>query len=307
MSETPTDSSARRLDGKALSQRLLEELGARVAAETAAGKPVPGLATVIVGEDPASQIYVRNKRRACEKVGMANIHHELAADVGQQALLALVAELNADPAVHGILVQLPLPKDHDYDEDEGARRPSSPAKDVDGFHYAQPSASSRPGDTADAFVPCTPEGLRCACMVEEHRRAEGSLRQGGRRRRPLEHRRQADGRPAAPAASTCHGHDLPLAAPADLADAVCRRADILVAAVGVGRTWSKGSLDQAEGAVVIDVGINRGEDGKLVGDVEYAAAAERASWITPVPGGVGPMTIAMLLDNTAEAALGPAS
>lgn len=283
-----TPPSARILDGKALAARLRQELAQEVTAAVASGKPRPGLATIIVGEDPASQVYVRNKRRACEEVGFANFHVELAADAGQQAVLDEVDRFNAAPEVHGILVQLPLPKGHDYDEDEVLLR-IAPAKDADGFH---PSNQGALFQGRAAPVPCTPKG--CMQLL-----AETGMELSGKKA-VVVGRSTIVGKPVAMlllakncTVTICHSRT------ADL-EAEVRAADVVVAAVGVPElvrgNWIK------PGAVVLDVGINRGADGKLVGDVEFAAAAERASWITPVPGGVGPMTIAMLLGNAAKAA-----
>lgn len=288
MNASPTTSRGQRLDGKALSERILGDLKERIAAAVANGSERPGLATVIVGEDPASQIYVRNKRRACEKVGMGNIHHELPADVGQATLLDLVAELNADPAVHGILVQLPLPKGYDYDEN-AVLAAIDPAKDADGFHPANQGALMQ-GDKAP--LPCTPKGaMRLLAETGLELKGLNAVVVG---------RSNIVGKPISMlllrehmTVTICHSRTR------DLAEEV-GRADVVVAAVGVAElvkgAWIK------PGAVVLDVGINRNEDGKLVGDVEFEAACANASWITPVPGGVGPMTIAMLLENTTEAA-----
>jgi methylenetetrahydrofolate dehydrogenase (NADP+) / methenyltetrahydrofolate cyclohydrolase len=277
--------SARVIDGKAVAA----EVRARVAHDVAALRdetgPAPGLATVLVGDDPASQVYVGNKIRACEEVGIRSIHHGLGEGTPQDELLELVAELNADGQVDGVLVQLPLPDQIDQDEVIAA---IDPAKDVDGLTATSAGllAQGRPG-----LVPCTPQGvielLRVADVEIEGAEAV------------IVGRSILVGRPvaalltnASATVTVCHSRTR------DLGE-VCSRADILVAAVGSPR------MVQAEwvkpGAAVIDVGINRMEDG-LVGDVDYEAAAERAGAITPVPGGVGPMTIAMLLRNTVVAA-----
>ena len=277
---------ARILDGKALSAEILDQLTQVVSARTAAGEDAPGLATVLVGEDPASHIYVRNKRRACEKVGLVNIHHELPAETGQQALLGLIEDLNRDAQVQGILVQLPLPKGMDYDENE-VLAAIDPRKDADGFHPWNQGALMQ-GQTAPR--PCTPKGImtlldQCGLdLTGRHAVVVG--------------RSNIVGKPIAlmllerhMTVTICHSRTKDLAAEVG-------RADVVVAAVGVAELvrgeWIK------EGAVVLDVGINRREDGGLVGDVEFYGAAQRAAWITPVPGGVGPMTIAMLLQNTVE-------
>jgi len=281
-------STAQILDGKALAARVRAELKEQIAAGVAAGQARPGLATVIVGEDAASQVYVRNKRRACDEVGMANFHTELPTDAGQAAVLAEVAALNANPEVHGILVQLPLPKGYDYDEN-AVLAAIDPAKDADGFHPLNQGALMQ---GRRAPVPCTPKG--CMRLL-----AETGIDPSGKKA-VVVGRSNIVGKPVALlllqqncTVTICHSRT------ADL-EAEITSADIVVAAVGVAElvrgAWIK------PGAVVLDVGINRNEEGKLIGDVEFAAAAERASWITPVPGGVGPMTIAMLLSNTLESA-----
>lgn len=281
-------STAQILDGKALAARVRAELKEQIAAGVAAGQARPGLATVIVGEDPASQVYVRNKRRACDEVGMANFHTEFPTDAGQAAVLAEVAALNANPEVHGILVQLPLPKGYDYDEN-AVLAAIDPAKDADGFHPLNQGALMQ---GRRAPVPCTPKG--CMRLL-----AETGIDPSGKKA-VVVGRSNIVGKPVALlllqqncTVTICHSRTVDL-------EAEITSADIVVAAVGVAElvrgAWIK------PGAVVLDVGINRNEEGKLIGDVEFAAAAERASWITPVPGGVGPMTIAMLLSNTLESA-----
>jgi methylenetetrahydrofolate dehydrogenase (NADP+) / methenyltetrahydrofolate cyclohydrolase len=277
--------AARIIDGKAISAAVRE----RVAADAAAlaerlGRPA-GLATVLVGEDPASHVYVRNKRRATEEAGMRSIHHELPADTTESDLVALVEQLNADAEVDGILVQLPLPDGIDQD---AVVATIDPAKDVDGLTATSAGllAQGRP-----RLAACTPSG------VMEMLASEGVQVAGAEA--VIVGRSILVGRPLAAlltnadaTVTVCHSRtaDLP---------GVCRRADILVAAVGrplmVGADWVK------PGATVIDVGINRTDDG-LVGDVDFDAVREVAGAITPVPGGVGPMTIAMLLANTVRAA-----
>jgi methylenetetrahydrofolate dehydrogenase (NADP+)/methenyltetrahydrofolate cyclohydrolase len=273
------------IDGKAVAAEVRERVAREAAEVASAAGRVPGLATVLVGEDPASQVYVANKRRQTEEAGMRSIHHELAASISQDELVALVAELNADEAVDGILVQLPLP---DHLDQDGVIATIDPAKDVDGLTAGSAGllAQGRPG-----LVPCTPQGvielLRHAGVEPDGREAV------------IVGRSILVGRPLASlllnanaTVTVCHSRtpDLP---------AVCRRGDILVAAVGSPRLvkpdWVK------PGAAVIDVGTNRTDDG-LVGDVEFDAVREVAGAITPVPGGVGPMTIAMLLLNTVHAA-----
>ena len=283
----PPVTSARLLDGKALAEQILTTLQREVAEKMATGLPAPGLATILVGHDPASHIYVRNKRRACEKVGMTNIHHELDKAYGQTALLRLIAQLNADPSVHGILVQLPLPKGCDYDENE-ILAAIDPNKDADGFHPFNQGALMQ---GRKAPVPCTPKGImrlldECGLQLKGlHAVVVGRSNIVGKPVALLLLERHLT-------VTICHSRTRDLAAEVG-------RADIVVAAVGVPElvrgAWIK------KGAVVLDVGINRNTEGKLVGDVEFHAAAARASWITPVPGGVGPMTIAMLLQNTFEA------
>ncbi|MCP4093154.1 MAG: bifunctional methylenetetrahydrofolate dehydrogenase/methenyltetrahydrofolate cyclohydrolase FolD [Planctomycetes bacterium] len=282
-----SDTPAQLLDGKALSERILNSLKEKVEAKHNAGMPAPGLATILVGNDPASHIYVRNKRRACEKVGITNIHHELDEHVGQAALLKLIQELNDSPEVHGILVQLPLPKNCDYNENE-VLAAIDPAKDADGFHPFNQGALMQ---GRKAPVPCTPKGIMCLldeCGLDlkgRHAVVVGRSNIVGKPISLLLLERHLT-------VTICHSRTRDLAAEVN-------RADIVVAAVGVAELvrgdWIK------PGAVVLDVGINRNEEGKLVGDVEFRAAAQRAAWITPVPGGVGPMTIAMLLQNTFEA------
>ena len=282
---------ARLIDGKAVAARLLERVTAAVAGLGKAQALQPGLAVVLVGEDPASQVYVRNKARQTVAAGMRSFEHVLPASTSQAELLALVRRLNGDPAVHGILVQLPLPPQLAEDEVIEA---IDPAKDVDGFH---PINVGRLSIGAPALVPCTPYG--CTLLIREAVAEPAGLHA------VIVGRSNIVGKPMAQLllAMNCtvtiahsRTRDLP---------AVARQADILVAAVGrpemVRGDWIK------PGACVIDVGINRvpaAEPGKtrLVGDVAFAEAAEVAGAITPVPGGVGPMTIACLLRNTVIAA-----
>ena len=278
--------TARIIDGKARALRLTEETAGRVAARVAAGKSPPGLAVVLVGDNAASQIYVRNKRRTTVAVGMRSFAHDLPADTSQADLLALIDAMNIDAAVSGILVQLPLPK---HVDEELVTERIDPRKDVDGFH---PYNIGRLLLKRPLLRPCTPYGCMTLLkdtgedLVGKHAVVIGQS--------------NIVGRPMALellmercTVTVCHSktRDLP---------GLVRQADIVVAGVGKSRfvegDWVK------SGAIVIDVGINRGSDGKLCGDVDFAAAAERASWITPVPGGVGPMTIATLLANTLRAA-----
>jgi methylenetetrahydrofolate dehydrogenase (NADP+)/methenyltetrahydrofolate cyclohydrolase len=279
------------IDGRAFAAGILAEVTAGTAALAASGV-VPGLAVVLVGEDPASQVYVRNKARTTKEVGMTSFEHRLSADTSESALLTLVAALNADPAVHGILVQLPLPR---HIETARVLDTISPDKDVDGFHVINAGrlAVGLPG-----LVPCTPLG--CLLMLK----AELGNLSGARA--VVLGRSNIVGKPMAAlllrescTVTVAHSRtrDLP---------EECRRADILVAAVGQPEMVRGGWIKP--GATVIDVGVNRvpGEAGRtrLVGDVAFAEAREVAGRITPVPGGVGPMTIACLLRNTLTAAKG---
>jgi methylenetetrahydrofolate dehydrogenase (NADP+) / methenyltetrahydrofolate cyclohydrolase len=276
---------ARVIDGKALAATVRERVRGEVAAyEVEAGR-VPVLATVIVGDDPASEIYVRNKHRACEEAGMGSVHHGLAAATDEAELLELVAALGADEEVDGILVQLPVPAQIDPDALVAA---IDPGKDVDGLTPLNAGllAHGTPG-----LVPCTPAG------VIELLRHEGVELEGAEA--VVVGRSKLVGVPVArlllaanATVTVCHSRSRDLAG-------TCRRADVLVVAAGVPRLLGADAVKP--GAVVIDVGMNRLEDG-LCGDVDYAAAAAVAAAITPVPGGVGPMTIAMLLVNTLQAA-----
>jgi len=272
------------LDGKATAMAVREGVAERVAVLVEDGVQ-PGLAVVLVGEDPASQVYVRNKDKAASAAGIGVQTRKLSAETTQEELEAVVQELNDDASVHGILVQLPLPKGLD---EQRIVEAIDPAKDVDGLHPVNVAALVQ---GAEGLVPCTPAG--CIEILDRH---EVDLKG---KNVVVIGRSQLVGKPVAQLAlarhatvTICHSRT------ADLAGEV-RRADVIVAAVG----WAK--LVQGDwvkpGAVVLDVGINRGDDGKLVGDVDFEAVAENASWITPVPGGVGPMTIAMLLANTVTA------
>jgi methylenetetrahydrofolate dehydrogenase (NADP+)/methenyltetrahydrofolate cyclohydrolase len=276
---------ARVIDGKAIAATVRERVRGEVAAYEAQAGRVPVLATVIVGDDPASEIYIRNKHRACEEVGMRSTHHGLAAATGEDELLELVAALGADEEVDGILVQLPVPAQIDPDAVVAA---IDPGKDVDGLTPLNAGllAHGTPG-----LVPCTPAG------VLELLRHEGVELEGAEA--VVVGRSKLVGVPVArlllaanATVTVCHSRSRDLAG-------TCRRADVLVAAAGVPRLLGADAVKP--GAVVIDVGMNRLEDG-LCGDVDYAAAAAVAAAITPVPGGVGPMTIAMLLVNTLQAA-----
>ncbi len=277
--------TARIIDGKAIAAQVRSEVREAVAARVQAGLRPPGLAVILVGSDPASQVYVRNKRRACDEVGFVSRSHDLPADTGEETLLALIDELNADPAIDGILVQLPLPA---HIDPERIIERIHPDKDVDGFH---PYNVGRLALRVPRLRPCTPYGImRLLAHTGEVFKGRDATIVGAS---------NIVGRPmalelmlAGATVTVCHRFTR------DTAEHV-RRADIVVAAVGkpglVRGDWIR------EGATVIDVGINRLEDGRLVGDVEFEPAAERAAWITPVPGGVGPMTVAMLLKNTLQA------
>jgi methylenetetrahydrofolate dehydrogenase (NADP+) / methenyltetrahydrofolate cyclohydrolase len=277
--------AARAIDGRAVAAAVRERVGGEVAAFEAEAGRVPTLATVIVGDDPASEIYVRNKHRACEEVGMGSVHHGLAGETSEAELLELVGELGRNPEVDGILVQLPVPEQIDPDAVVAA---IDPAKDVDGLTPLNAGllAHGTPG-----LVPCTPGG------VMELLRHEGLDLEGAEA--VVVGRSKLVGVPVArllllanATVTVCHSHTRDL-------DAVCRRADVLVAAVGVPKLLGASAVKP--GATVIDVGMNRLEEG-LCGDVDYEAATEVAGALTPVPGGVGPMTIAMLLVNTLQAA-----
>ena len=277
--------SARIIDGKGIAQEIRAELAKKVGEMTAQGNQ-PGLAVVLVGDDPASAVYVRQKRRACEEIGIRSVIHRLPADISQQELLSLVEECNQDKSIHGILVQLPLP---DGLNEEEVIEAISPAKDVDGFH---PINVGRLQIGKGGSIPCTPAGV-----VELVRRT-GTPIEG--KHVVVVGRSNIVGKPAATlflqenaTVTICHSRTKDVAAE-------CRRADILVAAVGRPRLVKKDWIKP--GAIVIDVGINR-VDGKLLGDVDFDEVKDVAGAITPVPGGVGPMTIAMLMKATVEAAL----
>ena len=277
--------TARVLDGKRIADEVLNGIAARVRARVTRGQRRPGLAVVLVGQDPASAVYVRNKRRACERVGFVTKDFDLPATIDGAELYALIDQLNADPEVDGILVQLPLPAHVDA---TGLIQRIRPDKDVDGFHAENVGrlALRQPG-----LRPCTPKGIM-TLLAHTDKPVRG-------RHAVIVGVSNHVGRPllleyllAGATVTACHRFT------PDLPEQVAK-ADLLTVAVGkpclVKGEWVK------PGAVVIDVGINRLADGTLTGDVEYASAADRASWITPVPGGVGPMTVAMLMQNTLEA------
>ncbi len=278
--------TARIIDGKARAERLTADVAHAVAARISGGRAPPGLAVVQVGSDPASSIYVRNKRRTTEAAGMRSFAHDLSESTSQADLLALIDTLNSDPAVSGILVQLPLPKHIDVDL---VTERIDPGKDVDGFH---PYNIGRLVLKRPLLRPCTPWG--CMTLLKD----TGEELAG--KHAVVIGQSNIVGRPMALelliercTVTVCHSRtrDLP---------GIVRQADILVAGIG------KANFVQGDwirpGAIVIDVGMNRNAEGKLCGDVDFAAAKERAGWITPVPGGVGPMTIATLLANTLRAA-----
>ncbi len=286
MSETP--STARILDGKGIADQLLDSLRVRVEARVAAGHEPPGLAVVLVGDNPASRSYVRNKRRAAGIVGIRAFDFDLPEGTTEAELLALIDRLNADPKVHGILVQLPLPGIPDATR---LIHRIDPRKDVDGFH---PENVGHLALRQFGLRPCTPRGITTLlAWTDRPVRGQSATIVGVSNHvgRPMVLELMIAGCTV----TACHRFTPP---------EVLRRhvgeADILVVAVGkpgmIPGEWIK------PGAVVIDVGINRLDDGRLVGDVQFVEAARRASWITPVPGGVGPMTVATLMENTLEAA-----
>jgi methylenetetrahydrofolate dehydrogenase (NADP+)/methenyltetrahydrofolate cyclohydrolase len=272
------------MDGRALAATLRASLKPAVQALAARGAQ-PGLAAMVAGDDAASRVYVRNKARACEETGVRSELHEFPASVGEAALLERVAALNADRRVHGILVQLPLPAQIDAERVLAA---VAPEKDVDGFHAENLGRLVR---GAPRFVPCTPAGV---LRLIEHAQVPLAGRHA-----VVIGRSSIVGKPMAllllqrdATVTICHSKT------ADLGEVV-RRADVLVAAAGKPRLVGADMV--RPGACVIDVGIHRGADGRLAGDVDFEAVREKAGWITPVPGGVGPMTVAMLVANTIRA------
>ena len=281
-----TPAAARLIDGKAIAQSIKHQVRASVDTLVAAGRRRPGLAVVLVGSNPASEVYVRNKRRSCEEVGLISRAHDLPADTTEAELLSIVHALNADPAIDGILVQLPLPGNI---RSRAVIEAIDPAKDVDGFH---PYNLGRLAQREPLLRPCTPYGIiKMLQHIGISPRGMEAVVVGAS---------NIVGRPMAlelllAGATTTVCHTQTRALREQVA-----RAELLVVAVGrphmVLGEWVR------PGAVVIDVGMNRLPTGALVGDVEFTAAADRAAWITPVPGGVGPMTVAMLLNNTLEAA-----
>ncbi len=274
--------TAQNIDGTLISQTVRSEVAARVKARVAAGLRAPGLAVVLVGEDPASQVYVGSKRRACEEVGFVSKSFDLPASTTEEELLALIDELNADNEIDGILVQLPLPAGIDSTH---VLERINPEKDVDGFH---PYNVGRLAQRIPKLRSCTPKGI--ITLLDRYNielRGKHAVVVGAS---------NIVGRPmtlelllAGCTTTTCHRFTKDL-------ESHVRQADVVVVAVGkanfIPGNWIK------EGAIVVDVGINRLDSGKLIGDVEYDKARERASFITPVPGGVGPMTVASLIENT---------
>jgi methylenetetrahydrofolate dehydrogenase (NADP+)/methenyltetrahydrofolate cyclohydrolase len=278
--------AARLIDGKALAQRVRDRL-AKDSAELLEKKGVkPGLATILVGDDPASHVYVKNKQKACEMAGIYVDDHKLRASTTQAELLALIEKKNADPSIHGILVQLPLPK---HIDSKVILEAVTPLKDADGFH---PYNFGRLVEGHPVFEACTPKGV--IRLIE----STGVTIEG--KRAVVLGRSNIVGKPLAlmllqrnATVTICHSKtkDLP---------AVCREAELLLVAIGKAKFVTSDMV--REGAVVIDVGTNRLPDGKLCGDVDFESVSQKAGWISPVPGGVGPMTIAMLLENTVESA-----
>ena len=274
------------LDGKAIAAELRQTIKVKVAERVDSGERPPGLAVVLVGQDPASEVYVRNKRRSCEEVGFYSESHDLSADASQESLLILIDELNRKDEIDGILVQLPLP---DHIDEEAVIERILPTKDVDGFH---PYNVGRLTLKMPIMRPCTPKGVM-TMLEKTGQKLEGLdaviIGQSNIVGRPMAMELLA----ARCTITVCHSRTREL-------EQKVRNADVVVAAVGranfVPGEWIK------PGAIVIDVGINRLETGKLAGDVDFDSCRERASWITPVPGGVGPMTIATLLENTLQAA-----
>lgn len=278
--------AAQLIDGKAVAETLINRVREGVDARVAAGKRAPALAVILVGDDPASGIYVKNKKRSCEKAGVRSVAYDLPGSTSQEELLSIIDQLNADDGIDGILVQLPLPRQIDP---QLVIERINPKKDVDGFH---PYNVGRLATKMPLLRPCTPRGVMT--LLEEY----GIDPKG--KNVVIVGASNIVGRPQAlemllarATVTVCHS------ATADLAAEV-GRADIVVAGVGIPK-FVKGEWLKP-GAVVIDVGINRLDDGSICGDVDFAVAREVASFITPVPGGVGPMTVATLLQNTLDAA-----
>lgn len=273
-------------DGKALAQRIRVDIEKDVAILYEKTGVRPGLAAILVGDDPASAIYVRNKKTACDKAGLVAHEHRLSANTTQEELLALIQKINADPAIHGILVQLPLPP---HIDNRVVLEAIAPHKDVDGFH---PYNMGRLVEGDPVFVPCTPKGIMAMLdAIESSIEGAQAVVLG---------RSTIVGKPMAllllhrhATVTICHSRTRDLSS-------VCRQADIVIAAIGKPHFITAEMIKK--GAIVIDVGINRLDDGALVGDVDFESVKTQAGWLSPVPGGVGPMTIAMLLQNTLESA-----
>ena len=277
--------TARLIDGKAIAQDIRNEVKARVEKRVAAGLVRPGLAVVLVGQDEASRIYVRNKRKACAETGIVSVAHDLPSSTTEAALLTLVDELNGNPTVHGILVQLPLPA---HIDSRLVIERIHPSKDVDGFH---PYTVGRLAQRIPLLRPCTPFGILTLVErigVDPKGKVVVVVGASNHVGRPL----ALEFLLAGSTVTICHRFTVDV-------EAEVRRAEILVVAIGkpgiIPGEWVK------PGAIVIDVGINRQPNGELIGDIGFEAASQRAAWITPVPGGVGPMTIAMLMHNTLAA------
>jgi methylenetetrahydrofolate dehydrogenase (NADP+)/methenyltetrahydrofolate cyclohydrolase len=287
LAEDSSGMAAQVIDGKAIAADIRREVREQTERLAAQGRRRPGLAVVLVGDDPASQVYVRNKRAACDECGFVSVSHDLPHSATQTELLSLIERLNADDAIDGILVQVPLP---DHIDERVVIESISPEKDVDGFH---PYNVGRLALRNPLMRPCTPYGVirlleRCGISPKGmHAVVVGASNLVGR---PM----ALELLLAGATVTICHRFTKDLRAHVE-------SADLLVVAVGkpqlIPGEWVK------PGAVVVDVGINRMPDGKLVGDVQFDSACERASWITPVPGGVGPMTVAILMKNTLESAL----
>lgn len=274
------------IDGKAIAKEIQDSINQSVIRMKEAKGIVPGLHVILVGNDPASQVYVKNKHKTCEKLGFSSVVHSLNSETSEIELLKLIEKLNNDHSVHGILVQLPLPKQIDS---EKIMYHILPEKDVDGFH-PENLGKLVIGDTP--YPPCTPQGI-----MELIKRTGTDIKG---KDAVIVGRSNIVGKPVAllllhehATVTICHSRTK------NLAD-ITKKADILIAAIGKPEFITGDFI--REGAIVIDVGINRTESGKLVGDVHFESAKEKAEWITPVPGGVGPMTIAMLMKNTIRAA-----
>jgi len=278
--------TAQRIDGKQVADGLIKQVQDRISARIALGKRAPGLAVILIGEDPASAVYVNSKRKRCEEAGVVSFSYDLPASTTQAELLAVIDDLNTDPNIDGILVQLPLPKQLDADL---VIEHINPHKDVDGFH---PYNFGRLAQRRPLLRPCTPRGIMTlleSTGVELTGLDAVVIGASNIVGRPM----ALELLMARCTVTVCHSKTRDLAAK-------IAAADIVVVGVGI-PNYVKGEWIKS-GAIVIDVGINRLDNGKLTGDVEFEEASKRAGWITPVPGGVGPMTVATLLENTLDAA-----